>query len=279
MKQIRPIRLLVAVAIVLVVFFVIVGCAARKMVFQPFRALEAQPQSLNRPVEDVFFHAADGVRLNGWYFPAGVNSSFAQFAILICHGNAGNISHRLELVDTLLKSGAAVFAFDYRGYGQSEGAPTEKGTYRDAEAAREWLVAKGYAGTNIIALGESLGGGVATELALTTSLAGLILQSTFTSVPDLAGDIAPWLPARLLLTTRFSTREKLARIHVPVLVMHSRADRVIGFAHAERNFAAACPPKFFCELKGDHNDAVFASANEYRQAVSQFLNAIVKKAD
>ena len=124
-------------------------------------------------------------------------------------------------------------------------------------------------------MGESLGGGVAAELALTKPLAGLVLQSTFTSVPDLASEIAPWLPARLVLTTRFSTREKLAQIRVPVLIMHSRADRIIGFAHAERNFAAARDPKFFCELLGDHNDAVFASADRYRQAMSEFLNALI----
>lgn len=263
------------VAIVLLVFFVIVGCAARKMVFQPFRTLEAGPETLKRPYEDVFFRAADGVRLNAWYFPAETNSQFAHFAILICHGNAGNISHRLPLIETLLRTGAAVFAFDYRGYGRSDGSPSEKGTYRDAEAAREWLLTKGYLATNILALGESLGGGVAAEIALTKPLAGLVLQSTFTSVPDLAAEIAPWLPARLVLTTRFSTREKLGRIHVPVLVMHSRADRIIGFAHGERNFAAARDPKFFCELLGDHNDAIFASGDRYRQAVSEFVSAIV----
>src|SRR5687768_8514755 len=131
----RLLRVLVILAIIGTAFFVIVGCSARKMVFQPYRQMEADPRALKRPVEDVFFQARDGTRLNGWYFPI----TNAPFAILLCHGNAGNLCHRLELIEILLRAGVTVFAFDYRGYGRSEGTPSEKGVYQDAQAAYDWL--------------------------------------------------------------------------------------------------------------------------------------------
>src|SRR5262249_52582451 len=145
---------------------------------------------------DVYFETADNVRLNGWFFPAGTNSPRAALAVLVCHGNAGNISHRLELCRALLATGVSVFVFDYRGYGRSKGRPSEEGTYRDAQAAYRWLQEKGFAGSNILAYGESLGGGVAAELALRERLGGLILQSTFTSIPDIGAELFPWLPVR-----------------------------------------------------------------------------------
>ena len=259
--------------IIAIAFFVIVGCSAQRMVFQPFRRMETTPQSLNWPVEDVFFRAPDGTRLNGWYFP----NTNAPYTILLSHGNGGNLCHRLELIGILLQTGVSVFAFDYRGYGRSEGTPSEKGVYQDAQAAYDWLRARGQ--TNIIAYGESLGGAVATELALTNAVAGLILQSTFTSVPDVASEMLPWFPAKWFLRTRFATRDKLARIRVPVLILHSRADTVIGYRHAERNFAAAREPKYFHELRGDHNDPFSVNADRYQQALREFLAAIRKHSE
>lgn len=142
-------------------------------VYHPDRVLTATGAELGRPFEDVRFKASDGVELNGWFFPASTNDSpRAQFALLLCHGNAGNISHRLDTCAALLATGASVFVFDYRGYGRSAGRPSEEGTYRDAQAAYQWLRQKGFAGTNIIAFGESLGGGVAAELAVRKRSAG-----------------------------------------------------------------------------------------------------------
>ena len=165
--------------------------------------------------------------------------------MLICHGNAGNISHRLELCGTLLATGASVFVFDYRGYGRSQGRPGEEGAYyRDAQA-HQWLQHRGFTGERIIAFGESLGEGVASELALRERSGGLVLQSTFTSIPDVAAELFPWLPARWLCTIRYDTLAKLPRLRLPLLVMHGRADTLIGFHHGEKNFAAANPPKLF----------------------------------
>ena len=223
-------------------------------VYHPTRALEASASELGRRHENVFFETSDGVKLNAWFFPGATNSPRSRFVVLLCHGNGGNISHRLELSPLLLELGVGVFVFDYRGYGRSEGKPDEAGTYLDAQAAHHWLQQKGFAPADILALGESLGGGVAAELACRETLAGLALQSTFTSLPDVGAELYPFLPVRLLGRIRYDTRRKLPQIHVPVLVMHSRGDRLIRFHHAEQNFAAANEPKLFWELTGDHND-------------------------
>src|ERR1035437_1336658 len=169
-------------------------------VYHPDRVLTATGAELGRPFEDVRFKASDGVELNGWFFPAGTNSHRPRLAVLVCHGNAGNISHRLDTCAALLPTGVNVFVFDYRGYGRSQGRPSEEGTYRDAQAAYQWLRQKGFAGVNIIAFGESLGGGVAAELAARETVGGLVLQSTFTSIPDMGADLFPWLPVRWLGT-------------------------------------------------------------------------------
>lgn len=242
-------------------------------VYYPQRQLEASPSELRRPFEDARLNASDGVQLHGWFFPADTNSSRAQLAFLVCHGNAGNISHRLGLCAGLLETGASVFVFDYRGYGQSDGRPGEEGTYRDAQAAHTWLRQRGFRGEHIFVFGESLGGGVASELALRETLGGIVLQSTFTSIPDIGAELFPWLPVRLISSIKYDTHAKLPRIKVPVLVMHSREDDLIRFHHAEKNFAAANQPKFFCELRGSHNDAAWENG-EFREAIEKLLGAV-----
>jgi uncharacterized protein len=223
-------------------------------VYCPDRVLHATGAELGRPFEDIYFKANDGVELNAWFFPADTNSARSSQAVMLCHGNGGNISYRLDMTHALLSTGVNVFLFDYRGYGRSQGRASEEGTYRDAEAAYRWLEKKGFAGGDIILFGESLGGGVATELATRVISGGLILQSTFTCIPDIGAELFPWLPVRLLSTIKYDTLSKLPRVKAPVLVMHSRGDRLIRFRHGERNFATAREPKLFCELTGDHND-------------------------
>ena len=249
----RPLAFLLLGVLLL---FIMLRWFEHSQVYYPGRSFDANGTELKRPFEDVYFEAADNVRLNGWFFPADTDSPRAALAVLVSHGNAGNISHRLDLSRALLASGVNVFVFDYRGYGRSKGRPSEEGTYRDAQAAYRWLQGKGFAGSNIVAYGESLGGGVAAELASRESLGGLILQSTFTSVPDLGAQLFPWLPVRRLASIHYDTCHKLPRLSVPVLVMHSRADEIVGFQHSERNFAAANQPKMFWELSGSHNDAI-----------------------
>jgi fermentation-respiration switch protein FrsA (DUF1100 family) len=242
-------------------------------VYHPTRRLEVTGAELGRPFEDVFFKTSDGIELNGWFYPAEKNSLRAQLAVLNCHGNGGNISHRLGLYRALLELGANVFSIDYRGYGASQGKPGEEGTYLDAQAAFHWLRQKGFSGKNVIVYGESLGGGIATELCLREETGGLVLQSTFTSVPDVGVEWYPWLPVRRLSTIKYDTRSKLPRLKIPVLVMHSPEDGLIGFRHSQQNFSAANEPKFFRELRGGHNDAGW-EAPGFSDAIEKFLDVV-----
>jgi fermentation-respiration switch protein FrsA (DUF1100 family) len=249
-----------------------------RQIYIPHRVLEAKCEALGRPVEDFYLNAADGVRLNAWYFPAQPGSARRHLAFLICHGNAGNISHRLSLYQALLDKGVNVLAFDYRGYGQSAGNPGEEGTYLDAQAAYGWLRAKGFAAVDILAYGESLGGAIVTELALREKLAGIILQSTFSCIPDIGKELFPFLPVRWICSIYYNTVTKLPRITIPVLILHSRGDSMIGFRHAEKNFAAANEPKLLWEIKGDHNDMLESGRKDFDEGLDRFFSIFEKTA-
>ncbi len=249
-----------------------------KQVYQPSRNWATTGADLGRPWEDVTFPALDGTQLSGWFFPANTNSPRKDWVFLICPGNAGNISHRLELTQVLLRTGANVFLFDYRGYGRSAGKPSEEGTYQDAQGACAWLRQKGFRTERIIAHGESLGGGIASELALREPLGGLILHSTFTSIPDVGAEFFPWLPVRTMSRIRYDTLTKLPRLKLPVLIVHSRVDSVIAYHHGERNFAAALEPKQFCEITGDHNDSPLAKGDSYLPGLEKFVTMLEARA-
>ena len=269
-------RRLIKLLLACLLFLIMLRWFEHSQVYHPDRVLTATGAELSRPFEDVHFKASDGIELNGWFFPAATNAPRGQFVVLLCHGNAGNISHRLDTCAALLATGVSVFVFDYRGYGRSQGRPSEEGTYRDAQAAYQWLRQKGFPGTNIIAFGESLGGGVAAELAAREPVGGLVLESTFTSITDMGAELFPWLPVRWLGTIRYDTRSKLPRVRVPVLVMHSPVDGLVRFHHGQRNFAAANEPKLFWELKGDHNNPL-ADPPHFISGIEKFL-ALIKGA-
>ena len=243
-------------------------------VYHPERKIETSGAALGRPWEDAYFSTADGVRLNGWFFPANTNSLRRKFAILLCHGNAGNISHRFDYFEVPLDLGVSVFAFDYRGYGASSGWPSEYGTYLDAEAARGWLLERGFAPEKIVAVGESLGGAVVAELARRMPIGGIALQSTFTSIPAIGAELFPWLPVRWISSIQYDTLRKLPQIRVPVMIMHSRGDSLVGFHHGQKNFEAANNPKLLWELSGDHNESFAAGEGEFRAGMETFLKTI-----
>lgn len=269
----KRLRRALGVVVGLCLLLVMLRWFEHSQVYHPDRAFDTTGAELKRPFENVEFRASDGVRLHGWFFPADADSPRAAWAVLVCHGNGGNLSHRLDLCGALLETGVAVFLFDYRGYGRSEGRPGEEGTYRDAQAAHAWLRQKGFPGEHIVAFGESLGGGVVSELALREPLGGIVLQSTFTSIPDIGAEVYPWLPVRWINTIKYDTRAKLPRITVPVLVMHSREDTLARFSHAEANFAAASEPKLLWELAGDHNESVADSAR-MTEGFEKFLRLV-----
>lgn len=234
----------------------------------PGREYEATPAQAGLPYEAVTLTASDGIRLAAWRLPA----ENARGVLLYLHGNAGNISHRIEPMRLFRDMGLAVFIFDYRGYGQSEGKPSEEGTYRDAEAAWQYLVQqRGIDPRRIVMFGESLGAAVAAELAARHPPAALVLASGFTSVPDLAADLYPWFPVRWLARHRYDTRSYLRNVRAPVLVMHSREDEIIPYSHGRALYEAANEPRQFLELRGGHNDLFFANPEAFVREAGNFV--------
>lgn len=222
-----------------------------RMVYFPLAVVLRTPADIGLAYEPVTLLAEDNVRLAGWYVPCAA----ARGAVIMCHGNGGNIGDNLNSIGVFHKLGLNVLIFDYRGYGESAGKPSEEGTYRDARAAWQYLVEqRNMPPDKIIIFGWSLGGAVAAGLAEQVVPAALVLESTFTSIPDMGARDYPWLPVRLLCRYRYNTLARMERIHCPVLIAHSREDGMIPFQQGRQLFAAAREPKIFVELRGDHND-------------------------
>lgn len=246
-----------------------------KLVYFPLKGnYGATPQSRGLPFEAVRLHTDDGEQLAAWWIPAPRYATGGG-AVLLFHGNAGDISHRLDYAKMFYDMGMATLLVDYRGYGESTGTPSEQGTYRDAAASWAWLTqTRNVKPSQIVIFGESLGGGVATWLAVEKSAEkprALILTSTFTSVPDLGVEVYPWLPVRWLSRIHYNNLANVAKIDVPLLIAHSPGDDIIPYAHGRRLFTAAREPKFFLELAGGHNDGFVFMREEWRQALRAFL--------
>jgi len=219
----------------------------------PSRALTRNPQQIGMPYENLELITQDHVRLHGWFIHAPQGQRRAS--LLFFHGNAGNISHRLESIAIFHELGLDVLIIDYRGYGQSNGRPSERGTARDARAAWQYLVTqRGIPDAEIVLFGRSLGAAVAAQLATEVTARGLILESGYTSVPDLAARVYPFLPVRLLSRFRYDTHSMLRNISCPVLVVHSREDEIVPFHHGEALYQAAHEPKQLLTIRGGHND-------------------------
>lgn len=245
-----------------------------RQVFQPSRDFILDAKDLSPWVEEVSIATEDGLTLNAWYFPALKTSSEAPWAILVSHGNAGNISHRLELYEILEQTGAAILAYDYRGYGRSEGRPSEAGVYKDIEAAYQWLRSQGFTPDRMILHGTSLGAAPSVHLAASAPVGGLVIRSAFTSVPDLGRELFPFLPVRLVGKIQFDNQARLPEVSCPTLILHGREDTMIGFHHAEANFKAATEPKRLYDfLPGDHNESAQSVADPYIQAILQLMEA------
>lgn len=243
----------------------------QRLVYFPTRALDATPAGLGLAYEDRWLETTDGVRLHAWWIPAPGDGP----VVLFLHGNAGNISHRLDTIRLLHGLEAGVLIPDYRGYGRSAGTPDEHGTYLDALAAHEHLIGTlGVPATRVVVMGRSLGGGVAAWLAAERPCGGLVVESSYTSVPDLAAEIYPLFPVRLLARIRYPAAAHIARARCPVLVVHSRDDEMIPFRHGERLFEAAAQPKQLVAIRGGHNEGFMESGALYRDAIAQFLRQI-----
>lgn len=232
----------------------------------------ATPQDVGLEYEEVQLDTSDGESLHAWFVP----ESQSRGTVLLFHGNAGNISHRLEYLRMLHRLGYSSFIFDYRGYGKSSGSPSEQGTYRDAEAAWRYLtVTRKIEPRRVALLGESLGGAVAAQLASGQPPAALVLASAFTSAPDVGAEAYPLLPVRLLSRFNYNTRAYLKDVEAPVLIAHSREDEIIPYRHGQALFEAAREPKVFLEMRGGHNDSFLFSREAWIRELGDFLDRYV----
>jgi uncharacterized protein len=242
-----------------------------RMIFFPFDSVSVTPAIWGLEYEEVGLRTRDGLTLHGWYIPAKGSDK----VLLFFHGNAGNISHRSDSIAIFHKLGLNVFIFDYRGYGRSEGAPSEDGLYRDARAAWRYLTQdRGFAGGDVILFGRSLGGAVATQLATEVQPGGLILESTFSSARDMADEVFPVLSRLVFLRFRFNTAMLIKKVHSPLLVLHSPDDEIIPYWQGQKVFAAANEPRSFFLMTGDHNYGFLDSEPAYGQALYAFVGSL-----
>ncbi|MHC5055397.1 MAG: alpha/beta hydrolase [Planctomycetota bacterium] len=278
-------RVLIACAVLL---FIMVRVLEGSFLYHPTRFPDGDwgaPERAGAECEDIFIDAPDGVRLHGWFLradeaegAAGDDTTAARVTILFLHGNAGNVSHRWSWMRGLSRLPADVFAIDYRGYGRSEGSPSEEGIYLDAGAAYRHLTeTRGVPPERIVVYGRSLGGAPACHVASRFECGGLVLQSAFTSAPDMSGRVVPLVPLGWAMGTSFDGESMIARVEAPVLIIHSRADEVVPYEMGEGLFAAAKEPKAFVRLERSlHNDLaadeearVFAKLGEFCRSVAR----------
>lgn len=243
-------------------------------IYFPEREMVQSPAGVGLSFRDIWFTTADGVKLHGWYMP----HAHARFTLLHLHGNAGNISQRLTQYRRWHAMGLSIFAFDYRGYGASEGKPSEEGLHSDAVAAWSLLQNPGYAAAgSIIIAGRSLGCAVAARLADEVKPVGLALEAPFTSLPDMAEAAYPWLPLRRLLRSRLDTEAAVRSQQAPLLLISAADDEIIPHWMADQIFDAASPPKMRGNLAGGHNDFDVISESPYFRLWLQWLNKLPEK--
>ncbi len=239
-----------------------------KFLYSPLKGVVYTPGDLGLDFEDVVFQTGDGLQLSGWYIPrAG-----SEFTILYCHGNGGNMMHCLDSINIFYNLGLSCFIFDYRGYGLSEGRPTEQGTYLDAEAAYKFLTqTKKIPPENIILFGRSLGGSIAAHLAAKVEAGGLVVESSFTSYTDIGKKFYPYMPVRWFARFSYRTIDFIGDVRCPVMFVYSKNDEVIPFEFGPQLYEAANEPKEFVEIFGSHNDGFLTSGEVYKQAWTKWI--------
>jgi uncharacterized protein len=282
----RTLRLIRSAVIIYLLVVICMMFLEESLVFFPSKYPQGNWRPRGLPFEDAWFQAADGTKLHGWYVPCeklesskgtvpfSLTRKSGQAPILYCHGNAGNITDRVYILEKLHNiADASVLIFDYRGYGRSEGKPNEKGVLSDARAARAWLAKREkIAEKDIVVMGESLGGAVAVDLAAKDGAKGLVLISTFTSAPDVAAYHYPILPVRLLMHTQLDAVGQIANYKGPLLQMHGEADTIVPFKLGRRLFDAANEPKQLLDFPHhDHNDT---PPDQFFDALKEFLKKL-----
>ena len=239
--------------------------------YSPVQEITDTPDELDMDFEDVVFETEDGLRLNGWYVPA----ENAKFTVLFCHGNGGNIMHRLDSINIFYNLGLNCFIFDYRGYGSSEGKTSEEGTYLDAMAAYKWLTdEKKISPNDIVIFGRSLGGSIAAQLATKVEVRALIIESAFTSYVDIGKKFYPYMPVRWFARFSYRTIDYIKNVRCPVMMIHSRNDEIVPYEFGLELYEAANEPKEFVEIFGSHNDGFLVSSETYKKAWMNWLKSL-----
>jgi fermentation-respiration switch protein FrsA (DUF1100 family) len=263
--------LAVMVATVYVFLVGLVWWKQDSLVFQGTQGYIDLPETHGLQHEDITLDVESGTMVRGWYVHA---AGFPRATVLYFHGNGGNVSSYLGFIRRFADAGFDSFSIDYEGYGESTGHTTEANAYRDAAAAWSWLTGnRGVDPKHLVIWGFSLGGGVATQLAETHAPGALVLQSTFTSIPDVGAKAFAWIPVHLITHNLFNNLERMPRIHAPVLIAHGRADQLIPFEMGQHLFAAANPPKAFIELNGGHNGGLLQTPSIWNDVMKFFEEA------
>jgi fermentation-respiration switch protein FrsA (DUF1100 family) len=253
--------------VVLGIFFVFIRYIEKKSLFFPLKDIEYTPDDIGLHYERLSIETEDSVSLSAWYIAAEQNRA----TVLFSHGNGGNISHRLEKIKMLNDLGLNVLIFDYRGYGMSEGSPSEEGLYRDVQAVYTYMVETMHIdpGTTI-GYGESLGGAVIIDLAGRSELGGIIIEGSFTSIADIAKKYFPFIPPAVY-RSKFDSKSKVAGVTAPKLHFHSRRDEVVPYELGRKLFESAPEPKEFIELQGGHNDSFLVSESIFKAGIDDFV--------
>jgi fermentation-respiration switch protein FrsA (DUF1100 family) len=263
---------------VLVIAYVGVGLTLFFMqptfLYRPLREVAYTPEDIGIEFESITLETTDGVKLNAWYVPA----KDAEMTILFCHGNGGNMMHRLDSISLFNKMGLNCLIFDYRGYGQSEGKPTEDGTYIDALTAYKWLTqTKKISSQEIIVFGRSLGGSIAAYVAERMKVRALVLESCFTSYVDMGKKFYPYMPVRWFARFKYDTISYLKNVQSPIMIIHSRNDEIIPFEFGLELYDSASEPKEFVEIAGSHNDGFLVSDEIYRGAWKKWIKFLSER--
>ncbi len=271
-----PLRLLLYAALGYLVLVAVMWAMQSRLIHLPHvpgQGLDTTPEAIGLEYESVNLTTEDEVDIHGWFVPAEADRG----TVLFFHGNAGNISHRLESIEIFHDLGLNTFIIDYRGYGQSEGSPSEEGLYQDGEAAYRYLTEeRSIAPEQIAVFGRSLGGAIAARTAAELPVGALIMESSFTSAPSLGAEVYPFLPVRWLARFEYPAEDFIQQVDVPVLVVHSREDDIIPYHHGEALHEAAGAEAQLLTLQGDHNTGFMTSGESYRQGLDDFLSEYLR---
>ncbi len=265
----KGLRLILILILGLGTIVVYLRSIEKKIIFYPTKEIEFLPKELGLAFEDIIFKTKDNIELNAWFLP----NKFAHYTIIFCHGNAGNISHRLEKIKFFNELGCNCFIFDYRGYGRSKGSPSEKGLYLDTQGAYDYLLSRGIKPEQIVGYGESIGGAAIVDLASKNKMAAIIVDSGFSNAQDMARIIYPFIPSRIF-SSRFNSLNKIQSIKIPKLIIHSLNDEIVPYKLGRKLFDNAASPKEPLQIRGGHNRCFFESEAALKEKIADFLKRI-----